>query len=74
MIGMQTIQIAALVVMILSLAALAWLFVRKWKQLDLLGEELAALRRKFDEVVDRVDFDYLTGAAGTEPVSRRICR
>jgi diguanylate cyclase (GGDEF)-like protein len=72
MIGMQTIQIAALVVMILSLAALAWLFVRKWKQLDLLGEELAALRRKFDEVVDRVDFDYLTGAFSRAAGERRM--
>ena len=72
MIGMQTIQIVALVVMILSLAALACLLVRKWKQLDLLGEELAALRRKFDEVVDRVDFDYLTGVFSRAAGERRL--
>lgn len=66
------IQIASFLVLLTSLGLLGWLYHLKWKQVELLATELVTLQRKFDEVVDRVDFDYLTGAFSRSAGERRM--
>lgn len=55
---------------------LLWLFLvsqRRWhRRLEALARELKSLTKKFDEVVDRVDHDYLTGAYSRLAGERRL--
>lgn len=69
---MNPIQIASFVLLTVSLLLASALYVLKRRQLDALARELAALTKKFDEVVDRVDFDYLTGAYSRAAGERRL--
>ncbi len=68
----NTVQIVSVLMLTAFLGVAGALYVLKWRQLETLARELASLTKKFDEVVDRVDYDYLTGAYSRAAGERRL--